>query len=94
MKKIFSFVAIAAVLGFAGFASQANAADGKALFQTNCAACHGANATGGVGPNIQGKDAEDVTEAINKVPMMAGLKGTITKADAKAIGDYLKSLKK
>jgi len=94
MKRIFSFVAIAAVLGFAGFASQANAADGKTLFQSNCAACHGADATGGVGPNIQGKNAEDIEKALNSVPMMAGLKGTITKADAKAIGNYLKSLKK
>jgi len=62
------------------------------LFQSNCAACHGADATGGVGPNIQGKNAEDVIEAINKVPMMISLKGSITKADADSIGNYLASL--
>ncbi len=94
MKKIFGFVAIAAVLGFAGFSVQAHAATGKTLYQTSCAACHGANATGGVGPNIVGRSAKNVADAIKDVPMMAGLKGTITNADEKAIGDYLQSLKK
>ncbi len=94
MKKILSLTAIAVVLSFAGFSVQANAATGKALFQANCAACHGANAKGVVGPNIRGKDGKDVKDALASVAMMAGLKGTITKTDAEAIGKYLKSLKK
>jgi len=94
MRKILGFAAIAAVLGFAGFSVNANAATGKALFQENCASCHGANATGVVGPNIVGKNGKDVLGALGRVSMMAGLRGTITKADAEAIGKYLTSLKK
>ncbi len=94
MRKILGFAAIVAVFGFAGFNVNANAATGKALFQANCASCHGANATGVVGPNIQGKDGKDVIKALGSVAMMAGLKGTITKADAEEIGKYLTSLKK
>ncbi len=92
MRKILGFAAIAAILGFAGF--NANAATGKALFQENCAACHGANATGVIGPNIQGRDGKDVIKALGSVAMMASLKGVITKADAEEIGKYLTSLKK
>lgn len=95
MKKVFSFVAIAAVLGFAGFYTQANAAaNGKALFQAKCAACHGTDATGGVGPDVVGQNGADVAKAIDKVPMMKSLQGKVGKADADAIGDYLMSLKK
>lgn len=47
-----------------------------------------------MGPNIRGKDGKDVKYALAAVAMMAGLKGTITKTDAEAIGKYLKSLKK
>ncbi len=92
MKKIFGFVAIAAVLGFAGFSVQANAATGKALYQANCAACHGANATGGIGPNIVGRNAKDVTYALSNVPMMMSFKGSITKSNADNIGRYLSLL--
>ncbi len=94
MKRFLSLTAIAIVLSFAGFGVKANAATGKALFQANCAACHGTNAKGVVGPNIRGKDGKDVIKALGSVAMMAGLKGTITKTDAEAIGEYLKSLKK
>ncbi|GBE13918.1 cytochrome c [bacterium BMS3Bbin14] len=95
MKKVFSFIAIATVLGFSGFCTQAKAAtNGKALYQAKCAACHGTSATGGVGPDVVGKSGEAVAKAIDKVPMMKSLKSSIGKADANAIGNYLQSLKK
>ncbi len=34
-------------------AGQGNAQEGQALFAQNCAACHGANAEGGVGPALK-----------------------------------------
>ncbi len=94
MKRIISFTAIAALLGFAGFSMPVNASvsHGKALYQANCAACHSANATGNIGPNITGKSGKDVVEAINRVPMMISLKSSITKSDVAAIGKYLSSL--
>jgi len=41
-----------------------NAADGKIVFDTNCASCHGANAEGGYGPNIRGIGASIVTYTV------------------------------
>ncbi|MGH7708592.1 MAG: c-type cytochrome [Vulcanimicrobiaceae bacterium] len=35
-------------------AKAGDAVKGKAIFLTNCAGCHGANAQGGVGPNLHG----------------------------------------
>ncbi|OGS78545.1 MAG: hypothetical protein A3D31_12735 [Candidatus Fluviicola riflensis] len=48
----------------------ASIASGKAIFQTNCAACHGAAGEGGVGPNLvddywlHGGDVKDVFKTI------------------------------
>ncbi|WP_293912071.1 cytochrome c [Deinococcus sp.] len=46
----------AAVL-FLGFASAANVPHGKAIYQTNCAGCHGAKAQGNIGPTLVGEVA-------------------------------------
>lgn len=45
-------------------------AAGKSLFAARCAACHGANATGGIGPDLTrkefkfGKDTATITQSI------------------------------
>jgi len=89
MKRLLMTIAVLSIFGFAGFSVQANAATGKALYQANCAACHGANATGGIGPNIVGRNAKDVIYALSNVPMMMSFKDSITKSNADNIGRYL-----
>ena len=68
--------------------------DGADLFATNCAACHGSDASGSIGPNIQGKTAADIQSAIDTVSAMAFLHGTLTpeqiQAAAKAYKVYYK----
>lgn len=39
-------------------------ARGQVLYETNCAVCHGADASGGIGPNIQGATVEQLTEGL------------------------------
>lgn len=41
---------------------------GSTLFTSNCASCHGANATGGSGPNLVGQDETTVIEAVLSGP--------------------------
>jgi len=38
-----------------------DAENGGTLFAADCAGCHGADASGGFGPNIQGEDADNIT---------------------------------
>ena len=64
------------------------APDGKAIFSQNCAACHGPNATGGVGPDITQATLEDITAAIEQVPIMVAMK-VLGARDVKAAADYL-----
>jgi len=45
---------------------------GASLFLIHCAACHGNDATGRIGPNIQGVPASFITAAIAVVPLMRG----------------------
>lgn len=92
MRRLLMIITVLSIFGFAGFSVQAHAATGKALYRANCAACHGANATGGIGPNIVGRNAKDVTYALNNVPMMMSFKGSITKSDVDNIGKYLSLL--
>jgi len=46
--------ATARIQSFQVAMSSADLAKGKELFGANCAACHGANGTGGVGPSLHG----------------------------------------
>ena len=41
-----------------------DASAGSATFAANCAVCHGADATGVVGPNIQGVDEALITDHV------------------------------
>jgi len=68
-----------------------DAATGTTLYTANCASCHGADAKGGVGPNIVGESAADVRDAIGEVSEMSGL-SSLTGQEITDIGAYLQSL--
>ena len=69
------------------------AADGEALVGS-CIGCHGGDLTGGMGPKLVGQDPEHIvdvlTNGIPGTPMTPGLK---TPEEAKAIAEYITSLK-
>lgn len=72
------------------------AEDGAALYKTNCAACHGADAAGKPAlkaPALKGKSADDVHKTIGTDPKHAALKKKLTEAQVKAVADYVASLK-
>jgi len=66
--------------------------DGEAVFQQNCAACHGPDATGLVGPNITSASLEDITAAIGRVPMMVAMK-VLGARDIRAAAEYLADIR-
>ena len=79
------------------------AADGAALFKSKCAGCHGANGEGKPAvkaPALKGttRDATQITDHLmkgesgSKPPHNKGING-LSEEQAKAIADYVKSLK-
>jgi mono/diheme cytochrome c family protein len=67
-----------------------DATNGQTLFANTCAVCHGSDASGGIGPNIQGAAAADVSAR-------AGGEGghpmyDISEQDAEDIAAYLATL--
>ncbi len=94
LRKIPALLTIAALLTFTCVAWAAD--DGAALYKSNCAMCHKADASGNPGmkaPALKGKSAEDVAKAVNENPKHAALKKKLTAEQVKAIGDYVASLK-
>jgi len=76
------------------------AQDGAALYKAKCAACHGADGQGKIGPALKGTSLSDGQIAdfltkgndAKKAPHKKGISG-VSDADAKAIAEYVKSLK-
>lgn len=68
-------------------------AQGKLLFETvggfGCMACHGNDASGEIGPNIQGIDIGKIHVALTNVTDMASVLPPLTDDDIKSIGAYL-----
>jgi mono/diheme cytochrome c family protein len=74
--------------------------DGGATFKAKCAGCHGAEGQGKVGPALKGTSlsadqiaglltkGDDAKKPPHKKPM-----STLSADDAKAVADYVKSLK-
>jgi mono/diheme cytochrome c family protein len=71
---------------------------GKEIFAENCAGCHGANAGGGVGPNLHGeKSRKDYLQTIawikNPTPPMAKLyPAPLGDSDVADVAAYVQSL--
>lgn len=76
------------------------AADGAATYKTKCAACHGPEGQGKVGPAVKGTTltADQITDLLakgndaKKAPHKKAVAG-VSADDAKAVADYVKTLK-
>jgi mono/diheme cytochrome c family protein len=76
------------------------AADGAATYKAKCAACHGPEGQGKVGPAVKGSSlsADQITDLLvkgedaKKAPHKKAIAG-VSADDAKAIADYIKTLK-
>lgn len=76
------------------------AADGAATYQAKCAACHGPEGQGKVGPAVKGTSlsADQINDLLTKgndakkAPHKKAVAG-VSADDAKAVADYLKTLK-
>jgi len=76
------------------------AQDGAAIYKTKCSACHGAEGQGKIGPALKGTSlsADDISSLLvkgndaRKPPHKRPFNG-LSDADAKAVADYVKTLK-
>ena len=74
--------------------------DGQAIFKSKCAACHGPNGEGKIGPALKGTAVSEADiEAMltkgneaKKAPHKKAIAG-LTEAQVKAVAGYVKSLK-
>jgi mono/diheme cytochrome c family protein len=81
-------------------AMPAFAADGAATYKAKCAACHGPEGQGKVGPAVKGSSltADQITDLLTKganakkAPHKKAVAG-VSADDAKAVADYVKTLK-
>jgi mono/diheme cytochrome c family protein len=76
------------------------AQDGAATFKAKCANCHGAEGQGKVGPALKGSSltADQIVELLTKgndakKPPHKKAMSTLSAADAKAVADFVKTLK-
>ena len=78
----------------------ASAADGAATFKAKCAACHGPEGQGKIGPALKGTSvtADQIVDMLTKgndakkPPHKKPLSG-LSAEDAKAVADFVKTLK-
>jgi mono/diheme cytochrome c family protein len=99
MKVVQGIVFVALVMGLAT-GSMFAADDGAALYKSKCAACHGPNGEGKMGPKLAGdamSEAQIVDQltkgtAGKKPPHAKPISG-LTEDQAKAVASYIKSLK-
>ncbi|MFZ0197802.1 MAG: cytochrome c [Candidatus Sulfotelmatobacter sp.] len=92
---LFVILAIAVSVSMPAFAQ-----DGAATFKAKCAGCHGPEGQGKIGPALKGTSltADQITELLTKgndakkPPHKKALSG-LSADDAKAVAEYVKSLK-
>jgi mono/diheme cytochrome c family protein len=98
-KLLITLVAITLIVYFA-LAQPALAQDGAATYKTKCAACHGPEGQGKVGPALKGTSlsADQIADLLTKgndakkVPHKKPMSG-LSADDAKAAAAYVKGLK-
>ena len=98
ITKVLVLILVAAVI--MSVALPAFAADGAAAYKAKCAACHGPEGQGKVGPAVKGttQSADQITTLLTtgdeakKAPHKKAI-GGVTADDAKAIADFIKGLK-
>ena len=98
MKRSVVVFTIIAILSMSCVAFAAD--DGKAIYTSKCAGCHGADGGGKIGPAIKGTSmsADQIAEFLTKgaegkkAPHSKGMSG-LSADQAKAVADYVKSLK-
>ncbi len=83
--------------GGATTSAAASTADGKALYETNCATCHGKTGGGGFGPSLKGIQnslSEDQETSIIKSGQgsMPGFGGQLSAEEVAAIVAYTRTL--
>ena len=83
-----------------GLGASAHAADGAALYESNCASCHGASGAGDtpVGsamsiPTITGKSAADVAKHVMEAANHVAPKGKLSAEELEAVAQYVAGLK-
>jgi len=95
------FVVLMLVLALSvSVALPAFAADGAATYKAKCAACHGPEGQGKVGPALKGtsltsdqiNDLLTKGEDAKKAPHKKGIAG-LSAEDSKAVADFVKTLK-
>jgi len=97
-----AFATVAAAPSFAqapvaqsGFDDGDESAAGMVIFRVGanrigCQSCHGLTGTGKLGPNITGKDAAAIAQAMGSVPEMANVR--LTEAEIAQVSAYLLEL--
>jgi mono/diheme cytochrome c family protein len=98
MKRSIIVLTVIALLSMSCVAWAAE--DGAAIYKSKCAACHGADGAGKVGPAVKGTALTDaqITDLLTKgaagkkAPHGKAVAG-LTEDQAKAVATYVKSLK-
>ena len=90
MKRVSIVLLVMATMSLAAFA-----ADGASLYKAKCAGCHGPNGEGKIGPKIAGNTtvADVLTNGGKAKAPHTKAFANITADDAKAIADYVATLK-
>ena len=100
MRITHLFILLLVVALSVSLAVPAYGADGAATFKAKCAACHGPNGEGKIGPKLQGTSvtADQIVDMLTKgndakkPPHKKPFSG-LSADDAKAVADYVKTLK-
>jgi cytochrome c553 len=99
--RITKFIVLLVVISLSvSIALPAFAADGAATYKTKCAACHGPEGQGKVGPAVKGVSlsTEQITDLLakgedaKKAPHKKGISG-LSADDSKAVAEFVKTLK-
>lgn len=99
--RITKFILLVVVISLSvSIALPAVAADGAATYKAKCAACHGPEGQGKVGPAVKGTtlSSDQITDLLakgadaKKAPHKKAIAG-LSADDAKAVAEYVKTLK-